>query len=169
MAELEVYLGLGSNLGDSQSQLQKAFEKISSLPDVSFCKMSSLYKTSPVSSLPQNFFINAVCYIRTQLSVLSLFAYTQEIEKNLGKIKKPKDHPRMMDIDIIFYGEQNYRDVELTIPHPEWKNRLFVLIPLAELDPNRKVRCDFSLTYVTLTEYIANFPNSHNEKIEVIS
>ena len=127
------YLSLGGNTGDVLTNLKKAIEFIGNTSNIQLQKVSPFYKTSPISPLPQPDFINAICSIQTSLSPLDLLKQLQKIEAKLGKVPKPKEAPRPIDIDIVFYGSTVYNDAELTIPHPCWKERLFVLVPLADL------------------------------------
>lgn len=128
-----VYLGLGSNLGDPLSQVEKAFKEISALSEIIEPRCSKLYKTAPVSPLPQPDFINAACTFFTRLQPVELLRKLQNIEKNLGKIPKKKTEPRLIDIDILLYGERLIDTDELKVPHPAMLERLFVLAPLSDL------------------------------------
>lgn len=128
-----VYLSLGSNLGDSKDILQKACRSINLIPNTTEVKFSSIYLTSPVSSLPQSDYLNLTCSLITTLDPFTLFMYLERIEKTLGKIPKPKDAPRKIDIDILYFGNQILYSEQLIVPHPKIKERLFVLQPLLEL------------------------------------
>jgi len=134
-----VYLSLGGNLGDREGTLQQALAKIAQIPDVKDLEVSQSYETSPISDIPQSDFINLVCSLRTTLSAFELLSYLQKIETKLGKTPKPKDAPRTIDIDILFFGtdlhEKNKQNdhIDLEIPHPRWKQRLFVIVPLLDL------------------------------------
>lgn len=130
---VRVYLSLGGNQAETWGLLEQAIEKLSQLPDVQDLRVSPFYQTSPVGNEDQAFFINAACTFQTSLLPKALLQQTQRIEKELGKIPKPKWASRPIDIDILFYGESSYLDEELQIPHPHWQERLFVLIPLADL------------------------------------
>lgn len=129
----DIYVGLGSNLGDPLAMLAKALCSLESLPGNSGLTVSPIYLTSPVSDLPQPDFLNAVCRFKTTLAPHTLFAELQRIEKNLGQLPKPKNAPRLIDLDILFYGDLQIRSPDLEIPHPRWRERLFVLRPLADL------------------------------------
>jgi 2-amino-4-hydroxy-6-hydroxymethyldihydropteridine diphosphokinase len=130
-----VYLSLGSNLGKSAAVLKEAFAKITSWSEVSGTNLSSLYRTAPVSAVEQEDFINAVMVLETLLSPQDLMERCQALEKSYG-IKEPiKDGPRALDIDLLFYGDLELSKEDLQLPHPRWKGRLFVLIPLRELTP----------------------------------
>lgn len=128
-----IYLGLGANLGDPYETLCRAAEAILKIPRLSQVRFSRLYRTSPVSSWPQPDFLNAACSFMIDWQPLELFEVLTEIEKKLGKLPKSKEAPRHLDIDIIFYGSQCFETETLIIPHPRWKERLFVLYPLKDL------------------------------------
>lgn len=131
-AEL-VYLSLGSNIGNSFLTLTRTLELIKTIPDVHLLDVSDFYRTTPVSSIPQRDFLNAACTLKTTLPAHDLYHALHEIEILLGKIPKEKNAPRPIDIDILFFGNKWYQTKELCIPHPHWKERLFVLIPLLDL------------------------------------
>lgn len=128
-----VYVGLGGNIGDMYATLQSAIERIKKLPDVSDVETSSFYRTAPVSPVPQPDYLNAVCRFKTTTDANTLLTRLQEIEVCLGKIPKPKTDPRPVDLDMLFYGDETSDAQHLLLPHPEWKNRLFVLVPLSDL------------------------------------
>lgn len=121
-------------MGDSSFLLNQALVELTSLKQIDRIETSQFYRSSPVGcATSQNFFVNAVCRFKTNLDPKTLLKHLQRIEKKLGKIPKPKDAPRPIDIDILFYGSLSYKDEELEIPHPHWHSRLFVLVPLNEL------------------------------------
>jgi 2-amino-4-hydroxy-6-hydroxymethyldihydropteridine diphosphokinase len=128
----EVFLGLGGNIGAVTETLRKAEVLIRALPQVSQVCFSRLYQTSPVSDIPQDDYINCVCRLFTDLRPEKLFLLLQGIENQLGKIKKAKNEPRTIDIDVLLFGDEVIHTEELEIPHPRWRDRLFVLVPLAE-------------------------------------
>ena len=129
----EVYVGMGGNIGDSYSILEKALNEMAACPDISALTCSSFYSTKPVSDIPQNDYINAVCRFHTSLSASQTLSLLQMIERKLGKKEKPKNMPRLIDLDILFFDNEFHDTAELAIPHPAWQSRLFVLVPLAEL------------------------------------
>ncbi len=126
-----VIVGLGGNLGEPLVLLNEALNKIKKLG--SELKISKFYSTKPISAIVQPRFINAVCSFKTNLGPKALFLKLEEIEKDLGKVKKLKDAPRLIDLDILFYGREIYENEGLFIPHMRWKERLFVLVPLLDL------------------------------------
>lgn len=128
----EVFLGIGSNLGPSKEVVGEALKKIAALNFVYTLEKSPTYQTSPVSNIPQNDYINLVCSLFTDCKDPHLFLKElQKIEKELGKTHKPKDAPRVIDIDILLYGDTCVSETELEIPHPRMLGRLFVLEPLS--------------------------------------
>ena len=130
---IDCYVALGSNLGNSKELLEMALKQLSIHPQISQLQHSKFYETKPVSDLPQPNFLNAVCRFKCTLSINELFSFLEGVECSLGKVKKPKNAPRLIDLDLIFYGDQIYKSAALTVPHPRWKERTFVLKPLAEL------------------------------------
>ncbi|MCH9609683.1 MAG: 2-amino-4-hydroxy-6-hydroxymethyldihydropteridine pyrophosphokinase [Chlamydiales bacterium] len=127
------FVALGANLGSPEMTLKKAIALIEAHPKIFSFVCSTFHQTKPVSEIEQPDFINAVCRFECTLSPIALFSYLEEIEKKLGKVKKPKNAPRMIDLDLIFYGDLISKSRDLTIPHPRWKERTFVIRPLAEL------------------------------------
>ena len=128
------YLGLGSNMGKRQSNLDKALDLLAHRLPVE--RVSSIYDTEPVDNTEQPRFLNLVSQVKTRLSPMELLTLTQGIEMKLGR--KPSTHnaPRPIDIDILFYGDRVIKTAELVIPHPRLAERAFVLIPLSEIAPD---------------------------------
>lgn len=133
MDKTEVYLGLGGNIGDTQAVFAQALRRIAALPDVSNMRLSRIYRTKPWRALPQRAYLNAVCRLRTTQPLHLLLSELQAIEEALGKLPKPKDCPRILDIDLLLYGETLSESPECRVPHPHWRERLFVLAPLSDL------------------------------------
>lgn len=134
MEEKRVYLGLGSNIGDKSLYLQKAREMIADLPQTGILQVSSLYLTKAWGNTCQDDFINQVIAIRTSLKPLDLLQRLQEIEINMGRQRVEKWGARTIDIDILLYGDVVIHMEELIVPHPFMKQRLFVLVPLEEIN-----------------------------------
>jgi len=128
-----VYVALGGNIGETEQIFARALQKIKSLDGVAGLLVSSFYQTKPVSEIAQADFLNAVCSFETTLNPKALLRALQKIERDLGKVKKGRDEPRVIDLDLIFYGNEVVHDEELMIPHPRWHEREFVLTPLIEL------------------------------------
>jgi 2-amino-4-hydroxy-6-hydroxymethyldihydropteridine diphosphokinase len=131
-----VYLSLGSNLGDSASMLTQALEELDRLPGTRVKRASRLYETEPVGELNQPAFLNIAAEIETVLSPLELLNAAQRIERELGREKGPRWGPRLIDIDLILWGETVMQDEDLTLPHPRFRTRAFVLAPLSEIAPD---------------------------------
>jgi 2-amino-4-hydroxy-6-hydroxymethyldihydropteridine diphosphokinase len=167
MSSETVYLGLGSNIGDSFSIVKRAFLAISNIPHVNLLKTSRLYSTSPVSDIPQGDYINAVCKLQTTLGAEELFAALCKVETQLGKRPKHKNAPREIDIDILFFGTQYCKTDQLEIPHPRWKQRLFVLAPLKDLtgEITYPVGGEGTTETASLEELIAAFASTDNQRV----
>jgi len=127
------YIGIGANLGDSLKNCRHAVEMLSRVKGVELETVSSYYRTEPVGLENQNFFINAVAEIRTVLDARGLLHALQNIEKEMGRKRGVKGGPRMIDLDILFYGQNVIDRQDLKVPHPELHKRRFVLEPLCEI------------------------------------
>ena len=134
MAGALIYLSLGSNLGDRAANLQKA---IQALPEggVRVLRSSSIYETEPVDFLEQPWFLNCVIEGETSHEPRRLLDELQGIERRLGSRKLIPRGPRVIDLDILFYGDAMIHEAGMEIPHPRLADRRFVLVPLAELVP----------------------------------
>ena len=129
---ITIYLGLGSNLGDRQENLDKALSFISQR--LRMGKISSVYDTEAIGNAEQPRFLNLVCQAFTRLAPGGLLALSKGIESKLGRTGKSQA-PRPIDIDILLYGDQVVETPELVIPHSKMTERAFVLVPLAEIAP----------------------------------
>jgi len=127
------YLGLGSNLGDRQANLDRALALLSER--LRLVKISSIYDSEPVGDIEQPRFLNLVCEASTLLPPEGLLTLAKGIEARMGRVG-PTGAPRIIDIDILFYGDQAIETPELTIPHPRLHQRAFVLVPLYEIAPD---------------------------------
>ncbi|MCR4689733.1 MAG: 2-amino-4-hydroxy-6-hydroxymethyldihydropteridine diphosphokinase [Lachnospiraceae bacterium] len=129
------YIGLGANLGDKQSTLENAIEKIGSHPLTGEKRVSGLICTKPYGGVEQDDFLNGVMQIKTLLSPEALLSFLQSLEKEAHREKTFRWGPRTLDLDILFYDDAVISKPELTIPHADLQNRSFVLDPLYELAP----------------------------------
>jgi 2-amino-4-hydroxy-6-hydroxymethyldihydropteridine diphosphokinase len=129
------YLGLGSNLDQPKAHIERAIADIAEFDNTAVVARSSLYESAPLGPQDQPNFINAVLAIETELSPLDLLKACQELELKHGRVKKRHWGERTLDIDILLYGNQIIDLPELTIPHKGLKERIFVVQPLAEIDP----------------------------------
>lgn len=132
---MRVHLSLGSNLGDREVNVQKALEALKAVAGVAVIAVSHYYETEPVGVAEQPDFLNVAAEIETELAPLELLNTVKEIEARLGRT--PSEHwgPRVIDIDIILWGNQVITTEPLTAPHKEFRKRAFVLAPLAEIAP----------------------------------
>ncbi len=133
-SEVLACVALGANLGDARGTVQGAIAALHQLPQTQVVKCSSLYRTAPFEAQGPDF-INAVVLIRTQLDPFVLLHALQAIETRQGRERPYKNAPRTLDLDLIFYGDLHLCSDELTLPHPRWQARAFVLYPLAEVWP----------------------------------
>ena len=131
---IPVTLSIGSNLGDRKSNLEAVHTALP--PAVTVRKMSSLYETEPWGYADQPDFLNQIILVDTYLSAQDLLTYVKKIELDIGRESNFRYGPRLVDIDIIFYGEEVIQEPDLEIPHPRYKERAFVLVPLAEICPD---------------------------------
>lgn len=130
-----VVLSLGSNIGNRLENLRKAVENLRET-GLKALKVSSVYETEPLGFTEQNKFYNVVLSAEYPESANKFLNEIKKIENNLGRVRKFKNSPRTIDIDIITFNDQKIDNESLTIPHKECKNRKFVLIPLAEIEPD---------------------------------
>jgi len=129
-----VYFALGSNVGDRQKNLQEAVKLLREV-GVRVNKTSSVYETEPVDYLEQDWFLNAVLEAETELPALDLLHQIRNIESRMGSKKPFAKGPRLIDLDILLYGNETIDTPELQVPHPRMLQRKFVLVPLAEIAP----------------------------------
>ena len=129
-----VYLSLGSNMGAKITNIKNAVEAIGAIEGIRVIKTSSLYATEPWGKKDQAGFINAAVEIVTSLTPGQLLERLQEIEIKMGRQPSEKWGPRIIDIDILLFGDEVLQSRKLTVPHPHMRNRLFVLIPLEEIN-----------------------------------
>lgn len=129
----EVYLGLGSNMGDRQRYLNMALDSLEQLPETNLVQISSLYETAAWGMTNQADFLNLVCKVETSLEAHDLLCRLQKIEKELDRVRIQHWGPRTIDIDILLFGNQVLETEVLKVPHPYMDQRAFVLIPLAEI------------------------------------
>jgi 2-amino-4-hydroxy-6-hydroxymethyldihydropteridine diphosphokinase len=132
-------LSLGSNLGDREQQIHSTLKKIEERIG-EIISISALYHTAPVGFESPHQFVNCVCEVSSKLDIYTIFAITQMIEKEMGRAEKSVDgrySDRVMDIDLIMAGDLVIDTQELTLPHPRFHQRDFVLRPLCEIAPDQ--------------------------------
>ena len=128
-----VCISLGSNMGDRTANINNALRKIEAIPETHILRRSSLYETSPVGKRDQSEFLNAAAVLQTVCGPEELLQHMLRVEKELGRVRKERWGPRTIDIDLLLYDQGVYESETLRIPHPRMRERLFVLVPLAEI------------------------------------
>ena len=132
----DVYIGLGSNLGDKAATLRAAMKALEQHPAISAVQTSSFYETSPLGGSEQPEYLNAVVRLQTSLTPRALLAVLHDIEAGLGRVRVERWQPRTIDLDLLLYGDEVIETPELSVPHPQMHLRSFVLRGLCELDEN---------------------------------
>lgn len=132
-----VYIALGSNLNEPAEQLNTAVKAIAALPYTSVEKVSSYYGSKPMGPQDQPDYVNAVLQIQTELSPPALLDELQRIENEQGRVRLRRWGERTLDLDILLYDNLKMQSERLTIPHYDMQNREFVIVPLAEIAPER--------------------------------
>ena len=133
MAPQQVFLGMGSNIGDRRSLLQQALDAVHALPETEVRACSRIYETEPWGDVDQGSFYNCAAEIRSALQPLQLLTAVKNIERAMGRIEVQRNGPRIIDIDILLYADLVLRQDELEIPHPSMTERPFVMVPLREI------------------------------------
>ena len=129
----EVYLSLGSNLGDRAENVKSALEALDNIDEINVVASSSFYETEPVGVTEQPKFINAAAKVETSLGPRELLKKIKSTEAMLGRAKTFRWGPRIIDIDILLFGDLVMSEKGLEIPHREMKERTFVMVPLSEI------------------------------------
>jgi 2-amino-4-hydroxy-6-hydroxymethyldihydropteridine diphosphokinase len=135
---MRVQLSLGSNLGDRVGNLRQALEELGAIPGVTVCKVSGFYETEPVGLIEQPWFINIAAEIETVLTPLELLNAAQTVEARLGRKPSLRWGPRTVDIDLILCEDRCIAEERLHVPHPRFRQRAFVLVPLVEIAPDAR-------------------------------
>lgn len=133
------YIGVGTNVGDMRGNLRVAFEQLRTMPGVVVCRVASVYRSEPQGLVDQDWFLNTVVEVNTSLSAQGLLTALQSVETLMGRIRTIRWGPRVIDLDILLYGEETIDCPGLIVPHPRLLERAFVVVPLAELVPDLKV------------------------------
>ena len=134
--EATAYLGLGGNLGDPKATMAAALRILDGNQDCRVSAVSSVYRTPPWGEVVQPDFLNCVAEIRTNLTPKGLLHLCLETENVLKRVRKIPGGPRVIDVDVLTYSGQTWKEPGLEIPHPRMTKRAFVLLPLREIAPN---------------------------------
>ena len=129
-------MAFGANLGEAQATVLQAIQDVGALASTQLVKASSLYASAPHEATGPEF-VNAVVMYDTELPPLALLDALQNLEKTAGRERPYLNAPRTLDLDIIFYGDIALDSPRLTLPHPRWQKRAFVLVPLEEISPDK--------------------------------
>ena len=134
MKSVSVFVGIGSNLGDAQSHVERALAQLATLKHTALAATSSLFRTAPLEADGDDY-INAVVRLDTQLSAAELLQALQALEQAAGRERPYANAPRTLDLDLLLYGQQIIATDALMVPHPRMLQRAFVLIPLLQIEP----------------------------------
>ena len=130
------FVGVGANLGDAAAQVRAAIGALATLPGTRLVAASSLYRTAPLGYADQPDFINAAVLLETALAPRALLEALQAVEARSGRARSFQDAPRVLDLDLLLYGEEALHEPDLVVPHPRLHSRAFALAPLVEIDPD---------------------------------
>ncbi len=136
---VEIGLGLGGNVGDPVGAISAALVALEARGLLAIRAVSSIYRTAPWGVVDQPDYANACAVGATRLAPLALLDGVKEIERDLGRVETIRWGPRVIDIDILFYDEETLAEPRLTLPHKDLLRRAFVLVPLAEIAPDRMI------------------------------
>ena len=131
---MKAYLGIGTNIGDRMKNLQDSIDSLNLLPMTTVTDVSNVYETDPVGYDDQDDFLNIVVEVETELNPDNLLGACLGIEAGLGRVRIIKNGPRIIDVDLLLYGNETSNTKTLILPHPRMMERNFVLKPLLDLD-----------------------------------
>lgn len=144
-----VYVGIGSNLSNPLLQVQTAIAKIQESDLYTDVRVSSIYRSDPMAGMKQPDYINAVISFNTELTAHELLSHLQRMEDEQGRERtEVRWSARTLDLDILLFGQQQINDDRLTVPHPGVLDRNFVILPLAELDPDLSLPDNTHMSYL---------------------
>lgn len=149
------FIALGGNFAASLDAITQSLHLLKQTKGIFDLQSSKLYQTTPVSHIVQPSFLNAAASFKTDLEIESLFSILEGIERTLGKMPKEKNAPRLIDIDLLYYGQVNFKNKYLQVPHPRLHERLFVLAPLSDL--------------MDTSSLMKNFKNINNEQVTLLA
>ena len=130
------FVAVGGNLGDARATVVRALDDLATLPQTRLSARSSLYRSAPVDATGPDF-VNAVAALDTRLGPEALLDALQQLEQEAGRLRPYRNAPRTLDLDLLSYGNLTLDTPRLTVPHPRMLQRAFVLLPLAEIAPER--------------------------------
>ncbi len=133
---VRAYIALGANLGDPQTAILTAIEALAAVEGIELLQRSSLYRSAPLGASGPDY-VNAVVAVQTRLSAPTLLVSLQQLEDQAGRRRSYRNAPRLLDLDLLTYGEARIDSATLVVPHPRMYERAFVLLPLAEIAPEQ--------------------------------
>jgi 2-amino-4-hydroxy-6-hydroxymethyldihydropteridine diphosphokinase len=133
------FVGIGSNLGDRETNLARAIELLSAEDGIDVVAVSEIRETEPVGPVEQGPFLNGVVQVETSLRPGELLERLLSVESRLGRVRAERWGPRTIDLDLLLYGDETTDEPGLRVPHPRLHERRFVLEPLADLDPGLEI------------------------------
>lgn len=133
---MPVFLSLGSNLGDREGYLDRAVRALEDAPGIRVVSVSRIIESEPMGEVDQPAYLNMAVGIETTYEPLELLDRVKSLEQELGRTHTRRWGPREIDIDIVMWDDRTFSDDRLTVPHPEFRKRAFVLVPLAEIAPD---------------------------------
>ena len=156
----KAYLGIGTNIGNREENLENALMSLKLLPMTKVTAVSKVYETEPVGYADQNDFLNIAIEIETELTAQNLLGACLGIEAGLGRVREIKNGPRIIDVDLLLYDNEEYNTSTLVLPHPRMFERDFVLQPLLDINFNNPLfdrkRAQSLLTGEGIKEYSYN-------------
>jgi len=159
------YVGLGANLGEPRQQLQEAISRLHAAEEIEVVRASSFYRTPPLGPPGQSWYINAVIQVRTRLTPEELLRVLHRVEEDLGRVRRERWGPRLIDLDLLLYNGVILSGLDLCLPHPEMHRRSFVLVPLAEIAP----QAWHPALEETAAELLAKLDPSDRESVEKLA
>ncbi len=136
----DALIGLGSNIGDKAANIADALARLTEKGDIRLVAASRLYRTAPWGVTNQDWFVNACIAVATDLAPRDLLARCLSVETDMKRVRKERWGPRVIDVDVLIYGDATMNDPDLTLPHPRITERAFVLVPLMEIAPGVEIR-----------------------------
>lgn len=132
----DVYLSIGTNMGERYENLQHAVALLKEKKEIELIRVSSVYETAAVGYTDQADFLNIAVHLKTDISSTEMLKICQAIEQELGRVREFRWGPRVIDLDILLYNQENIETESLIVPHPRMYERAFVLVPLVEITPS---------------------------------
>jgi len=133
------FVGIGSNLGDRETNLERALELLAAEDGIEIAAVSEIRETEPVGPVEQGLFLNGAARVETSLAPRALLACLLTVENRLGRVREERWGPRTIDLDLLLYGDEQINEPGLSVPHPRLHERRFALEPLADLDPGLEI------------------------------